>query len=222
MAKQLHAAGSAVGRVKARRLRRDAGGVVRRRPRRGPVTTDRQQGYAVAPHLLARQCAVDTPEQVGAGDMTSVWTAEGWLDVAVLLDLYARKVVGWAMRHRLDAALGPTALRMALGRRGPVTGRLPHAARGSQDAWHDSQRLLAIHGLRWRMSRTGECVDNAVAKRCFGSVKRARIDQRHSTTRQEAKADGVESIEMFYHRRRQHSSLGSISPNAYEALARVA
>jgi putative transposase len=118
-----------------------------------------------------------------------VWTAAGWLYGAVLLDVYARKVVGWAMSHRLDSVLVQTALRMALGRRGPVRGLLHHADRGSQYAWHDSQRLLAPHGLRCSMSRKGECFDNAVAERFFGSLKRERTDQRHSTTRQEARAD---------------------------------
>jgi putative transposase len=222
MAKQLQAEGYAVGRVKARRLMRDAGVVVRRRTRRGPVTTDSQHGYAVAPNLLARQFDVDKPDQVWAGDITYVWTAEGWLYVAVLLDLYARKVVGWAMSHRIDSALVQTALRMALGRRGPVTGLLHHSDRGSQYACYDYQRLLATHGLRCSMSRKGECLDNAVAERFFGSLKRERTDQCHYTTRQEARADVVEYIEMFYNSRRKHSYLGYISPNEYEALARVA
>ena len=112
------------------------------------MTTDSQHGYAVAPNLLARQFDVDKPDQVWAGDITYVWTAEGWLYVAVLLDLYARKVVGWAMSHRIDSVLVQTALRMALGRRGPVRGLLHHSDRGSQYACHDYQRLLATHGLR--------------------------------------------------------------------------
>ena len=222
MAKQLQAEGYAVGRDKARRLMRDAGVVVRRRTRRGPVTTDSQHGYAVAPNLLARQFDVDKPDQVWAGDITYVWTAEGWLYVAVLLDLYARKVVGWAMSHRIDSVLVQTALRMALGRRGPVRGLLHHSDRGSQYACHDYQRLLATHGLRCSMSRKGECLDNAVAERFFGSLKRERTDQRHYTTRQEARADVGEYIEMFYNSRRKHSYLGYCSPNEYEALTRVA
>jgi putative transposase len=132
LAKPRQAQGVAVGRAKARRLRQDAGLAVRRRPRRGPVTTDRQHRYPVAPNLLARQVEVDKPEHVWVGAMTSVWTAAGWLDVAVRLEVYARKGVGWAMRAPIDSALVQEALRMALGRRNPPTGLRHHADRGSQ------------------------------------------------------------------------------------------
>ena len=132
MAKQLQAAGFAVGRYKARQLMRQAGIAVRRPPRRRPVTTDSRHGDRVAPNLLARQFDVDKPDQVWTGDITYVWTAEGWLYVAVLVDLYARKVVGWAMSSHGDATLVQEALRMALGRRQPTAGLLHHADRGSQ------------------------------------------------------------------------------------------
>ena len=126
------------------------------------------------------------------------------------------------MSHRIDSALVQTALRMALGRRAPATGLLHHSERGGQYACQDYQRLLATHGLRCSMSRKGECLDNAVAERFFGSLKRERTDQRHYTTRQEARADVVEYIEMFSNSRRKHSYLGYVSPNEYEMLARVA
>jgi transposase InsO family protein len=222
MAKQLQAQGFAVGRAKARRLMQDAGLAVRRRTRRGPVTTDSQHHYTVAPNLLARQFEVAKPNQVWAGDMTSIWTAEGWLYVAVLLDLYSRKVVGWAMSAHIDSALVQEALRMALGRRGPTTGLLHHSDRGSQYACHDYQRLLATYGLRCSMSRTGECLDNAVAERFFGSLKRERTDLRHYMTRQDARADVIDYVEMFYNSKRLHSYLGYVSPNDYELLAKVA
>jgi putative transposase len=111
---------------------------------------------------------------------------------------------------------------MALGRRTPTTGLLHHADRGSQYAGHDYQRLLATYGIRCRMSRTGECLDNAVAERFFGSLKRERTDLRHYVTRQEATADVVDYIEMFYNSKRLHSYLGYVSPNAYEVAAKVA
>jgi putative transposase len=222
MAKQLQAQGFAVGRAKARRLMQDAGLAVRRRTRRGPVTTDSQPRYPVAPNLLARQFAVDKPDHVWVGDMTYVWTAEGWLYVAVLLDLYSRKVVGWAMSAHIDSALVQEARRMALGRRNPTTGLLHHSDRGSQYASHDYQRLLATYGIRCSMSRKGECMDNAVAERFFGSLKRERTDLRHYVTRQEATADVVDYIEMFYNSKRLHSYLGYVSPNAYEVAAKVA
>jgi len=222
MAKQLQAQGFAVGRAKARRLMQDAGLAVRRRTRRGPVTTDSQHRYPVAPNLLARQFEVDKPDHVWVGDMTYVWTAEGWLYVAVLLDLSSRKVVGWAMSAHIDSALVQEALRMALGRRHPTTGLLHHSDRGRQYAGHDYQRLLATSGIRCSMSRKGECLDNAVAERFFGSLKRERTDLRHYVTRQEASADVVDYIEMFYNSKRLHSYLGYVSPNAYEVSAKVA
>jgi putative transposase len=222
MAKQLQDDGFVVGRYKARRLMQQAGVAVRRRTRRGPVTTDSQHSYAVSPNLLAQQFTVKKPDQVWTGDITYVWTAEGWLYVAILLDLYARKVVGWAMSSHIDSALVQKALQMALGRRGPVPGLLHHSDRGSQYACHDYQRLLAVQGIRGSMSRKGECLDNAVAERFFGSLKRERTDQRYYATRQEASADVVDYIEMFYNSTRLHSYLGYCSPNAYEALLTAA
>jgi transposase InsO family protein len=222
MAKQLQAAGFAVGRYKARQLMRQAGVVVRRRTRRRPVTTDSRHGYHVAPNLLARQFDVDQPDHVWAGDITYVWTAEGWLYVAVLLDLYSRKVVGWAMSSQVDATLVQEALRLALGRRQPATGLLHHSDRGSQYACQAYQRLLADAGLRWSMSRKGECLDNAGAERFFGSLKRERTAHCQYATRQEARDDVIDYIEMFYNSRRLHSYLGYVSPNAYEAVLKAA
>jgi len=222
MAKQLQAEGFAVGRAKARRVMQDVGIAVRRRTRRGPVTTDSQHCYPVAPNLLGRQFEVEKPDHAWVGDITYVWTAEGWLYVAVLLDLYSRKVVGWAMSAHIDSALVHEALRMALGRRSPTPGLLHHSDRGSQYACHHYQRLLATSGIRCSMSRKGACLDNAVAERFFGSLKRERMDLRHYATRQEARADVVDYIEMFYNSKRLHSSLGYVSPTAYEVSAKVA
>jgi putative transposase len=222
MAKQLQAAGFAVGRYKARQLMRQAGLVVRRHPRRRPVTTDSRHSSLVAPNLLARQFDVDQPDQVWAGDITYVWTAEGWLYVAVLLDLYARKVVGWAMSSHVDVTLVQEALRMALGRRQPAAGLLHHSDRGSQYACQAYQRLLADAGLRCSMSRKGDCLDNAVAERFFGSLKRERTGHGQYATRQEARDDVIDYIEMFYNSTRLHSYLGYVSPNAYEAMLTAA
>lgn len=131
MAKPLQAEGYAVGRYKARRLMPQAGVSVRRRTR-GPVTTDSRHGDAVAPNLLARPCDVAPPDTVWGGEITDVWTAEGWESLAVLLDVPSRQVVGWAMQRRIDAALVQEALRLALGRRRPSAGLIHHADRGSQ------------------------------------------------------------------------------------------
>jgi putative transposase len=222
MAKQLQDEGFAVGRAKARRLMHQAGVVGQRPTRRGPVTTDSRHGYAVAPNLLARQFDVAQPDHVWVGDISYVWTAEGWLYVSTLLDLYSRKVVGWAMSSHIDTILVQDTLRMALGRRRPSAGLLHHSDRGSQYASHAYQAMLADHGIVCSMSRKGECLDNAVAERFFGSLKREWTVHRSYATRQEARDDIIAYIEMFYNSRRKHSYLGYVSPNEYEKCARVA
>ena len=222
IAKHLQNDGFAVGRYKARRLMQQAAVTVQRRKRRAPVTTDSRHRYWVAPNLLARQFDVAQPNHVWAGDITYVWTTEGWLYVAVLLDLYSRKVVGWAMSSHVDAALVQEALCMALGRRQPATGLVHHSDRGSQYACHAYQQLLAAHGLRCSMSEKGECLDNAVAERFFGSLKGERTSLRHYATRQEARDDVIDYIEMFYNSTRLHSYLEYVSPNDFERWAKVA
>jgi putative transposase len=222
MAKQLQADGFAVGRYKARRLMRQAAVAVRRPRQRHPVTTDSRHRHAVAPNLLARQFDVAQPDQGWAGDITYLWTAEGWLYLAVLLDLYSRKVVGWAMSPHVDAALVQKALHMALGRRQPAMGLLHHSDRGSQYSCPAYQRLLEAAGMRCSMSRKGECLDNAVAERFFGSLKQERTAHYQYTTRQDAKDDVIDYIEMFYNSQRKHSYLGYVSPNEYEARHKVA
>ena len=222
MATQLQDEGFAVGRAKARRLMRQAGVGVQRPKQRGPVTTDSRHGYAVALNLLGRQFDVARPDQIWVGDISYVWTAEGWLYVSTLLDLYSRKVVGWAMSGRIDTMLVQDTLQMALGRRQPAAGLLHHSDRGSQYASHTYQDMLATHGIVCSMSRKGECLDNAVAERFFGSLKREWTAHRHYATRQEARDDIIAYLEMFYNSRRKHSYLGYVSPNEYEKCARVA
>jgi transposase InsO family protein len=222
MAKQLQAEGYPVGRYRARRLMQQAGVAVHRPAQRRPQTTDSRHQHGVAPNLLARQFDVEQPDQAWVGDITYVWTAEGWLYVSVLLDLYSRKVVGWAMSAQIDAALVQAAWQMAVGRRQPAPGLLHHTDRGSQYACQAYQGLLAAHGIRCSMSRKGECLDNAVAERFFGSLKGERTAHRAYATRQDARADVMEYIEMFYNSTRLHSYLGYQSPNDYEALGKVA
>lgn len=221
MAKQLQADGFPVGRYKARRLMQEAGVAVRHR-KRYPLTTDSRHGYAVAPNLLARQFNVEESDTVWAGDITYLWTAEGWLYLAALLDLHSRKVVGWAMSSSIDAALVQEALRMALGRRSPGPGLMHHSDRGSQYACGAYQELLAAYEIRCSMSRKGDCLDNAVVERFFGSLKRERTALCHYTTRQQARDDVIDYIEMFYNSTRLHSSLGYVSPNDFEGVAKVA
>jgi putative transposase len=222
MAKPLQDEGVAVGRYKVRRLMKQASIAVRRPKQGRPVTTDSQHAYPVAPNLVARQFDVEQPDHVWVGDITYVWTAEGWLYVAALLDRYSRKVVGWAMSQRIDAALVQEALHMALGRRQPSAGLIHHSDRGSQYACHDYQHLLVAHGIRCSMSRKGDCLDHAVAERFFGRLKRERTAHRHYATRHEARDDVIDYIEMFYNSRRKHSYLGYVSPNAFEDLTKAA
>jgi transposase InsO family protein len=221
MAKALQDEGFAVGRVKVRRLMNEAGVKVERGKRRAPVTTDSRHGYEVAPNLLARHFDVDEPDQAWVGDITYVWTAEGWLYVSTLLDLYSRKIVGWAMNSRIDTTLVKDALQMALGRRHPSAGLIHHSDRGSQYASHAYRDLLKEHGIECSMSGKGECLDNAVAERFFGSLKREWTSHRSYGTRQEARDDIIAYIEMFYNSTRKHSYLGYVSPNEYEKSALV-
>lgn len=222
MAKALQAEGFAVGRAKARRLMKDAGVSVKRRSTRKPQTTDSRHAYAVAPNIVDREFGVATPNTVWAGDLTYIWTREGWLYLAVLLDLYARKVVGWALGSRMDVGLVKGALEMAIGRRHPEPGLIHHTDRGSQYACHEYRDMLKTHGMVCSMSGKGACLDNAVAERFFGSLKREWTSHRDYETRQEARDDIIEYIEMFYNSNRKHSYLGYLSPNEYEKFDLVA
>lgn len=222
MAKALQAEGFAVGRAKARRLMKDAGVSVQRRSTRKPQTTDSRHGYGVAPNIVDREFDVAKPNAVWAGDLTYLWTREGWLYLAVLLDLYSRKVVGWSLGSRMDVGLVKGALEMAIGRRHLEPGLIHHTDRGSQYACHAYRDMLRAHGMVCSMSGKGECLDNAVAERFFGSLKREWTSHRDYETRQEARDDIIEYIEMFYNSNRKHSYLGYLSPNEYEEFDLVA
>jgi putative transposase len=218
MAKALQAEGYQVGRYQARRLMKDAGVSVRRRSTRKPQTTDSRHGYGVAPNVLNREFDVAKPNEAWAGDITYLWTQEGWLYLAVLLDLYSRKVVGWSLSSHVDSGLVKGALEMALGRRHPEAGLIHHTDRGSQYASHAYRDMLSANAIVCSMSGKGDCLDNAVAERFFGSLKRERTSYRHYKTRQEARDDVVDYIEMFYNSTRLHSYLGYMSPNDYEKI----
>lgn len=221
MAKPRQHEGDALGRFRARRLMKQAGVAVKL-AKHDTVTTDSRPAHPVAPHLVARQLAVEQPHHVWAGDMTSLWTAEGWVSLAVRWDVSSRQVVGWAMSSRLSANVVREAWGMALGRRRPAAGLMHHADRGSQDACHEYQCRLAAHERRARMSRQGDGWDHAVVERCFGSLKRERTAHRQYAPRQEARDDVMDDMEMFDNRKRLHAYLGSVSPNAYESCALVA
>jgi len=159
---------------------------------------------------------------VWASDITYVWTLEGWLYLAAVIDLHSRMVVGWSMSERLAAPLVLDALTMAISRRDLAAGLIHHSDRGSQYAGADYQRMLASAGMVCSMSRKGDCYDNAVVESFFGSLKTERVHRQQYLTRDQARRDIFAYIELFYNRRRLHSSLGYLSPVQFEAAAKAA
>ena len=215
MKKALNALGYPVSRNKARKLMREAGVQVRHR-KKYKVTTDSNHRHPVFDNLLSRQFDVSSPDQVYASDVTYIWTQEGWLYLAVVIDLCSRKVVGWSMSTRMKAQLVCDALRMAIWRRRPTAGLIHHSDRGSQYASKSFRRLLKVHGFIGSMSRKGDCWDNAVVESFFGSLKQERVQWRNYQTRNEAQQDVLSYISMFYNSYRLHSYLGYVSPNDFE------
>ena len=215
----LQAHGYAVGRRRTRTLMQQAGVRIRQaRPWR-PRTTDSRHPWPVAPNRLNRQFAVTEPNRVWASDLTYVPTHEGWLYLAIVVDLYSRKVVGWALAATMETRLVEAALEMAIGRRTPLPGLLHHSDRGSQYASHAYQALLERNQMQCSMSRRGNCWDNAVVERVIGSLKREGLPAEPVATRALAKATTIDYLEMFYNSHRRHSTLGYLSPNAFEAQA---
>jgi transposase InsO family protein len=213
--RDLRAAGRRVSRRRVARLMREAG-LVGTPARRFRVTTQSEPGHAVAPNRLARQFAVATPNRVWATDVTYLWTEEGWLYLAVLLDLASRRVVGWALAPRLDRHLVGAALEQALGRRAPAPGLLHHSDRGSVYASGEYQARLAARGIVCSMSRRGDCWDNAVVESFFASFKRELVQRERWESRATAHAAVAEYL-TWYNLQRRHSSLGYRSPAVYEA-----
>jgi putative transposase len=186
------------------------------------VITHSRHQCPVASNQLNRQFPVAAPNQVWAGDLTYMWTMEGWLYLAILLDLYSRAVIGWAMGARLTEELTQQALRMALHRRHPKPGLLHHSDQGSQYAAAAYQQCLTTAGIIGSMSRRGNCWDNACVESFFGTLKRELIHHCQYRTREEARQEIFEYLDVFYHRPRRHSTLGYQSPAEFEARAAVA
>jgi len=182
-----------------------------------PRTTDSDHPHPIAPNVLDRDFTAAAPNQKWACDLTYVWTDEGWLYLSVVLDLFSRKVVGWGMSENLRARGVTEALTMALARRRPGAGLLHHSDRGVQYACGDYQALLARHGIVCSMSRPGNCYDNAATESFIGTLKSERVHRTRYRSRAEARASIFEWIECWYNRRRRHSSLGYLSPEAFEA-----
>jgi len=213
--------GHACGRHRVARLMQAAElqGIPKRRFRR---TTTSDHKHPVASNRLAQDFTATAPNQRWVADITYIGTGEGWLYLAVVLDLYSRKVVGWSMDSRLKRDLVLEALKIALGRRTPAPGLIHHSDRGSQYASHDFQKLLRDQGIECSMSGAGNCYDNAVVESFFALFKRERLHRRHYQSRAEARADIFQYIEIFYNRQRRHSSVGHISPEEFETAERKA
>ena len=218
---ELHAQGYRVGRKRIERLMRERG-IQGRRKRRFRRTTDSNHAHPIAPNVLARQFEVTAANAVWVTDVTCVWTSEGWVFLAVMLDLFARRVVGWAARDVNDTALALAALGHALRERNPGPGLVHHSDRGSPYASGDYRRALASHGIVASMSRRGDCWDNAVAESFFATIKTELIEHTVYATREAAITSIAEYIERFYNPQRRHSSLGYISPIEFELKAQVA
>ena len=222
MAKGLQALGYPVGRYQARGLMREAGLWVRYR-RRYRVTTNSNHRHPVFSNRLERDFTASAPNQIWASDISYLWTREGWLYLAVVIDLYSRKVVGWSLGKRLTSGLVCNALLMALWRRRPKMGQLiHHSDQGVQYASHAYRKLLKIHGIAGSMSRKGDCWDNAVVESFFGSLKSERVHWKTYQSREEARRDIVEYITMFYNSHRLHSYLKYRSPDDFEKNGRLA
>jgi len=222
--RELRAQGHRVARKRVARLMREDGLRVLRRRRRVVRTTDSTHAHPVAPNRLERRFAVQGVRlnQVWVSDLTYVPTREGWLYLAIVLDLASRRVVGWAMRETLEADLARSALQMALAARQPGPGLLHHSDRGSQYASDDYRALLAEHRCVVSMSRKGDCWDNAVAESFFATLEFELILTHDWPTRDAARRALFRYIEIWYNRERRHSTLDYVSPARYEETLQAA
>lgn len=192
-------------------------GLKARAAKKYKATTQSKHSLPVAPNRLEQDFTASAPNQKWVSDITYLWTSEGWLYLAVVLDLYSRAVVGWSMSERITRGLVMQALTMAVWQRRPKAGLIVHSDRGSQYASNDYQCLLEGHGFLCSMSRKGDCYDNAVMESFFHSLKVEQIHGPRYATREEAKADVFEYIESYYNRQRRHSTLNYLSPCDFEA-----
>lgn len=186
--------------------------------RRYKNTTESNHNLPIAPNILNRDFYASNPDEKYVGDITYVPTAEGWLYLATVIDLYSRKVVGWSMDDTMKVSLVNDALNMAIRHRNPQKGLLWHTDRGSQYASYSHKDLLQKHGIIQSMSRKGNCWDNAVAESFFKSLKNELIYQKYFYTKKQAKQEIFEYIEFYYNRTRSHSYLGNLSPVRFEEI----
>jgi putative transposase len=219
--RELKAQGIECGRHRVARLRRQAG-IEARRKRRFRVTTQSRAGVIAAENKLNQCFEVGVVDRAWVGDITFIATSSGWLYLAVLLDLYSRRVVGWAMSERIDQQLVLDALKMALGQCRAQAGLIHHTDQGRQYSSTAYVETLKGHGMIQSMSRKGNCYDNAVAESFFSSLKNEMVNHCSFKTREEARTAVFEYIEVFYNRQRRHQSLDYLSPVDYERAMAVA
>lgn len=211
----LNACGFPVTRGEAKRLMKAADITVKRR-KKHKVTTDSNHNKPLYDNVLNRGFSVAKPNQIYAGDITYIWTLEGWLYLAVVIDLFSRRVVGWSMSSRMTSALVCDALKMAIGQRQPKAGLIVHTDRGSQYASHDYRKIIADNDFIGSMSRKGNCWDNAVSESFFGTLKQEQVHWCRYRTRAEAQQDILNYIVMHYNSKRLHSYLDYKSPMQFE------
>lgn len=216
------ASGMSCGLHRIERLMRSQALRARPRRRRLPPDLGNRETQAVGPNLLDRQFGAPGPNRKWVSDFTYIWTAEGWLYVAAVIDLFSRRAVGWSMAATMTAQLVTDALVMAIWRRGKPDTLLHHSDQGSQYTSEPFQRLMADNAITCSMSRSGNVWDNAVMESFFSSLKTERTARKTYRTRDEAKADVFDYIERFYNPRRRHSTLGYLSPSEFEMQAKLA
>jgi putative transposase len=215
---ELNEQGYRCGRHKVARLMRLAG--LKGCPKTTfEVTTQRDPKHSVADNLLKQDFTAEGPNECWASDITYIKTRQGWLYLAVVLDLYSRRIVGWSMSRRISRHLVINALKMAIDQRLPGEELIHHSDRGSQYTSDDFRDELKTHNIECSMSGRGNCYDNAVVESFFGLLKRERVNRKYYVTRDDAKQDIFDYIECFYNRKRRHGYLGNISPAAFEARA---
>lgn len=213
---ELSEQGMGCSRKRVERLMRENGLKVPRKRKKRVVTTDSDHDFPVAPNLLDRDFMAEAPNEKWVTDISYIRTDTGWLYLAVVMDLFSRAIVGWAMRPDLTQALVLAALRMAIANRQPPTGLLHHSDRGSQYCATAYRQLQAEHKMVTSMSRKGNCHDNAAMESFFATLKKELVQRRHYRNQAEARRDIFTYIEGFYNRRRRHSTLGYVSPIAFE------
>lgn len=214
LVQELHGQGTVCGKNRVAKRMRSLG-LYAKTKKKFKTTTDSKHCLPISPNLLDRDFVAEDINQKWVGDISYVWTDEGWLYIAVVIDLYSRAVIGWSISSNMTRDLVSNALLMALWRRGFPKGVLFHSDRGSQYCSHDYQNLLRKHGLLSSMSRKGDCWDNSVSESFFNTIKTELIYNERYTTREVAKQSIFEYIEVYYNWVRRHSTIGFCSPMVF-------